>query len=133
MLRGSMRDYGYERCKCPRCGRVTVTDTGVLECDCYPEPEVERCEDCGTEIDEGRYGCGRDYTAEGLLCEDCGTKEGTCHVTINRTTWHTARRDHKDGTVKAGDYYKVNVTGGYYTGHESWRITTKTVLKRAGE
>lgn len=52
-------------------------------------------------------------------------------VSFERTTRHTARRDHKDGKVKRGDYYSRTVRAGYHEGGPRWMRIEKRVIESA--
>lgn len=108
--------------------------------DFAPEPEKGVCEGCGRECDivDVDYGIGsyeywgfrgvHHQYAPGSSC--CGEEvfKGGCKVL--RTSTHTARKDHKDGTVKVGDVYRVTVYRTWREDGPSWVWQEKRIIKK---
>ena len=94
--------------------------------DCSPPEPEHPMEGFNIEEDTNLYDrlahCGYEY--------DFWDKEWTKHVS---TTRHVCRRDHKDGTVRAGDHYvkRVHRVVCDETG-KSWHAHSKHVTKPAG-
>ena len=90
-----------------------------------PEP-THKCGDCDREEGEGWNGwC---ITSVEQLCLDCAGEEGTKHLTMASKRVHTARRDHADGLVLAGERYMREVVGGYEVGGPRWLVVRKAVM-----
>ena len=49
---------------------------------------------------------------------------------VIRSSEHTARRDHKDGSIKKNDHYRVTVTFHWRAGGAGWITESKRVLDR---
>ncbi len=66
-LRERAEDLGYQRGRCPHCGRTIWSDTSVFECSCgYSNIPMAECDDCGSsapEADIVEYG-GKRYCPE---------------------------------------------------------------------
>jgi len=95
-----------------------------------------RCEYCGTSYHASEGGCDCDgegrANAQRPWLESSGYdwEEGTWVREVAART-HTARRDHADGKVKAGETYRVRRRR--YVDDESgnsYHVTTKYVLER---
>jgi len=72
------------------------------------------CECEEVEVDESFSDSFGLVTAWGVGSSCCG---GECYegeIFLDRTTRHTARKDHKDGKIKKGQRYKAHITKGYY-------------------
>jgi len=93
------------------------------------------CEDCGhfciavvRDFGIGPYeywgarGNHHDYQQVSPCCE-VSIVEGDTKVI--RTATHTARRDHRDGKIKAGEKYHITVTKHWRKGGPWWITTTK--------
>lgn len=93
------------------------------------------CEDCGEvctavmrDFGIGSYefwgarGVHTDYQPVSPCCE-APIVEGDAKVI--RTAVHTARRDHKDGKIKAGDKYRITVTRHWRKDGPHWITTNK--------
>jgi hypothetical protein len=140
-------DYGYQHIHCSRCGWSGWSDTGCCEGRCADEEDEDRAKRC-PECDEYMDDCECERCAEcGELrddcecerCAECGELRDDCECemfsvrSFCKVTRHTARRDHKDGKVKAGDRYDQTVDAGYFEGGPRWMNCYKYVLKRASQ
>lgn len=98
------------------------------------------CADCGREcrvieVDEGigsyEYwgfkGVHHDYRP-GSHC--CGVEVVNGGCKIVRQSVHTARKNHRDGTVKTGDVYRVTVYHSWRRDGPGWFWQEKRVIKR---
>jgi len=56
-------------------------------------------------------------------------EDGDTVQTFGGITYHTARRDHADGKVKAGQRYAKVTYGGYVVGGARWLTSYKVVLE----
>ena len=71
-------------------------------------------------------------TAWGTGSDCCGAEVFEGHIFLDETSIHTARKDHKDGRVKAGERYRKNVRKGYYiddagTHHGIFEVTKRVL------
>jgi hypothetical protein len=100
---------------------------GICE-DCWQECQIVSV-DYGIGAYEywGAKGVHHDYGAGSSCCE-AEVFEGGCKEI--RSSIHTARRDHKDGSVKAGQTYQIWVYRTYRAGGPSWVWTQKRVLDK---
>lgn len=106
MSRNVPDDWDQYYHNCSLCGqRYHASDGG---CDCIQE-ECQ-CGECRFMRDES-----------GVFCDSCNT--GPWVETKTISTEHTARKDHKSGSVKAGEKYIRTVTFGYYPNGKSTRYT----------
>ena len=123
-------DHGYQHITCSRCGWSGWSDGPSCEGACADREEShgKACGECGEYGDNCQ--CER--------CAECGETRDDCECeffaveTLRRFKTHTARRDHKDGKVKADDRYVETVLGGYYEGGPRWMTRSKRVTGFAG-
>ena len=96
-------------------------------CDCCGEPCTATEQDFGIGPYEfwGDRGVHHDWRYVSPCCSAEVVPGGG--TTIRRST-HVARRDHKDGKVKAGQKYKITVTHCWRDNGPSWFIVHKTIL-----
>lgn len=92
------------------------------------------CESCGEEcyvVHEDLsfdHEFGTEKVIGGAVSSCCGAgvfEGGVSHV---RTTIRMAKRDHKDGKVKAGEWYSEYVERHWRKGGGSWIVSNKKVL-----
>jgi len=76
----------------------------------------------------GARGTHHDYQQVSPCCE-AEIVEGDAHTV--RTAVHVARRDHKDGKIKAGDKYRVTVTRHWRKDGPHWITQTKRKVNDA--
>jgi hypothetical protein len=60
-------------------------------------------------------------------CCEASVVEGDAHLI--RTAIHTARRDHKNGKIKAGDKYRLTVTRHWRKNGPSWITVAKKKIE----
>ena len=78
------------------------------------------CSKCKEECEEriidasfsDSFGHVEDWESDGSYC--CGAEICQGNIYLDQTTFHVARRDHKDGYIKKGDRYRKDVKKGYY-------------------
>lgn len=78
----------------------------------------------------GARGVHHDWQMLSPCCEAEVVPGGTKLV---RNTTHVARRDHKDGKVKAGQRYQVTVYRNWRKDGPSWFVATKRVLQNVNQ
>jgi hypothetical protein len=61
--------------------------------------------------------------------EEPDPEDGDTVQSFGKVTHHTARRDHADGKVKAGQRYARVTYGGYVVGGGRWLTSYKVVLE----
>lgn len=102
-------------------------EENYLHGDYDPRDEEEPLEPClcgGCDWEERAWSYDPDFR-----CSLCGGEPRV--ETFYQATEHTARRDHADGKVKAGDRYRKIARGGYHPHGPRWMETWKVILKRA--
>ena len=76
------------------------------------------CE-CSSEAINDSFGDGFgnvECWSEGRDC--CGADVLQGRIFLDKSSIHTARKDHKDGKVKTGQRYRQNIRKGYYVDHD---------------
>jgi len=112
--------YREQKVKTTNCGGWGSYEgpCGSLDCiNCYPGSAEDYA--LGQELEPCQ--CGKMYWDENFRCTKCGT--GPAEVSFRRSSEHTARCDHVDGTtivVRAGARYRRTVIGGHYPGGPKW-------------
>lgn len=104
----------------------------VTEADVY-EPKTGICSECGEACEVGiednsfshEFGVEHVYDEVSSCCGATVLEGGVTEV---RSAIHYAKRDHKDGSVKAGEWYVVRVFRHWVKNGPSWITTTKHVL-----
>lgn len=105
---------------------VREENTGICG-DCHREV-VANCYSDGFGYE---YGSIRGFHREICIeCPICGGRVYRGGGTLVREATHTARRDHADGKIKAGDKYQVRVYHCYYENGPGWFMQEKQVIKR---
>jgi hypothetical protein len=99
-----------------------------LRTDCICLGCLEECEEVPID-DSFSDGFGNvECWSTGSSC--CGSEVGQGRIFLDRTTYHTARKDHKDGKVKAGQRYKARIRKGYAIDDDGNHIGIYEYIKR---
>lgn len=111
-------DWGRYYRSCHLCGsRYHMSEGG---CDCSDDL-VCQCSD-PSKADWGLSG-GSGFCEGEVRCSVCGS--GPLEDLGSFITYHRARKDHKDKTVLKGDFYRKEVSIGYFQGGKFQRKITK--------
>ena len=112
-------DWGRYYSTCSLCGNRYHDSEGG--CDCH-EDLVCQCKDQS----DSNWASVRikPFPAEVIQCLTCGSEP--LEETGSFVTYHKARRDHKDGTISVGDFYRKEVFVGYFPGGRFYRRIEKT-------
>ena len=102
---------------CSLCGQKYHASEGGCQC---ASDLICSCGSCNWK--------GPDYE-EDMHCADCFS--GPLVITSETTTAHKAKTDHKDGSVKTGEHYRVNATIGYFPGGRMYRSFSKKVVSES--
>ena len=103
---------------------------GNMTIDSRPNPDslgVGICGSCLSECDEvgvdesfsDAFGLVTDWSV-GSSC--CGGDVFQGVIFLDKASTHTARKDHKDGKIKAGQTYRCRIRKGYYIDDEGGHI-----------
>ena len=86
------------------------------------------CEEVGVdESFDDAFGTCEDW---GVGSDCCGAEVYEGSIWFDATTKHTARKDHKDGKVKAGQKYSQRVIKGYYIDNEDLHHGIFEIIKK---
>lgn len=93
------------------------------------------CGACHCECDE--VGVDHSFSDGFGTCEDWDIGSSCCDASVYKgkifldtTTVHTARKDHKDGKVKAGQKYRQRVVKGYFIDDEDLHQGIFDIVKK---
>jgi len=114
-------DWDNYYTSCHRCGRRYHASEGG--CGCYEEEleELGACQ-CGQE----RWMWDAEEP-ENERCSACHT--GPPVATYSASTYHTARKSHRDGKILCGQRYRKDFERGYFPGGRSYMTIKKVVIK----
>ena len=115
-------DWGNYYISCGRCNRRYHLSEGG--CGCYEEDleALGPCQ-CGPE----QWGWDGEMEPEDERCKACNT--GPPVATYNKTTYHTARKSHKDGKILRGQQYRKDFERGYFPEGRFYMTIKKVVIK----
>jgi len=99
------------------------------------------CMGCLTECEE--VGVDESFSDSFGLVEDWGVGSSCCgeevcqgNIFLDKVSFHTARKDHKDGKILKGQRYRQHITKGYYIDdsgehHGIFDISKKVIKAKA--